>query len=122
MVIFIFFPFFTQNNDYDCGLVCLQMLYKYYFKANLDIDEVKNNNFLFANKGIKLCTLKKIAKNYHLNLNAYEIDKNKLNDLVITKPIIVQIINERMLYHFIIVYKRKKQDFLVADPAAENLK
>ncbi|WP_342252816.1 cysteine peptidase family C39 domain-containing protein [Spiroplasma endosymbiont of Zeiraphera isertana] len=66
--------------------------------------------------GINLLELKQLASNYNLLLKAYNINFDKLKSLIIVKPLIIQIYNANVGFHFIVIYKKKKNKWLVANP------
>ncbi|WP_425377395.1 cysteine peptidase family C39 domain-containing protein [Spiroplasma endosymbiont of Aleiodes alternator] len=55
--------------------------------------------------GINLLELKQLASNYNLLLKAYNINFDKLKSLIIVKPLIIQIYNANVGFHFIVIYK-----------------
>lgn len=101
------YPFVQQETENDCGLACLAMIYRFYFKRNLLISEIKKEVFL-TRLGISILELKQLAIKYNLLLESYNIDFSQLKSLVITKPLIIQIYNSNAGFHFVILYKKKK--------------
>lgn len=109
------YPFVQQETENDCGLACLAMIYRFYFKKKLLINDIKKDIFL-TKLGINLLELKQLASNYNLLLKAYNINFDKLKSLIIVKPLIIQIYNANVGFHFIVIYKKKKNKWLVANP------
>lgn len=66
--------------------------------------------------GINILQLKQLASKYNLLLEAYNVNFNELKSLIIRKPLIIQLYNANVGFHFIIIYKKKKNKFLVANP------
>ncbi|WP_400255274.1 cysteine peptidase family C39 domain-containing protein [Spiroplasma endosymbiont of Cleonymus obscurus] len=109
------YPFVQQETENDCGLACLAMIYRFYFKKKLLINDIKKDIFL-TKLGINLLELKQLASNYNLLLKAYNINFDKLKSLIIVKSLIIQIYNANVGFHFIVIYKKKKNKWLVANP------
>lgn len=110
------YPFVQQETENDCGLACLAMLYRFYFKKKLLINEIKREVVL-TRLGITVLELKQLAIKHNLLLESYNINFKQLQSLVITKPLIIQIFNANVGFHFVIIYKKKKNKWLVANPA-----
>ncbi|WJG69689.1 cysteine peptidase family C39 domain-containing protein [Spiroplasma ixodetis] len=51
------YPFVQQETENDCGLACLAMIYRFYFKKKLLINDIKKDIFL-TKLGINLLELK----------------------------------------------------------------
>lgn len=101
------YPFVQQETENDCGLACLAMIYRFYFKKKLLINDIKKDIFL-TKLGINLLELKQLASNYNLLLKTYNINFDKLKSLIIVKPLIIQIYNANVGFHFVVIYKKKK--------------
>ncbi|WP_338986968.1 cysteine peptidase family C39 domain-containing protein [Spiroplasma endosymbiont of Dasysyrphus albostriatus] len=56
--------FVQQETENDCGLACLAMIYRFYFKKKLLINDIKKDIFL-TKLGINLLELKQLASNYN---------------------------------------------------------
>ncbi|WP_342261607.1 cysteine peptidase family C39 domain-containing protein [Spiroplasma endosymbiont of Notiophilus biguttatus] len=107
--------FVQQETENDCGLACLAMIYRFYFKKKLLINDIKKDIFL-TKLGINLLELKQLTSNYNLLLEAYNNNFDKLKSLIIAKPLIIKIYNANVGFHFIVIYKKKNNKWLVANP------
>lgn len=109
------YPFVQQEAENDCGLACLAMIYNFYFKKKLLINELKQEVTL-TRLGINILELKHLASKYNLLLEGYNINFSELKSLIITKPLIIQVYNANIGFHFVIIYKKKSNKWLVANP------
>ncbi len=110
------YPFIQQETNNDCGLACLAMLYRYFFKRKILINDLKQNVNL-TSLGISIFDLKALALKYNLKLEAYKINFSDLQELIITTPIIMQVYSINVGFHFVVVYKKHKNQLLIANPA-----
>lgn len=109
------YPFIQQEDDNDCGLACVAMLYRFYFRKKILINQIKQDVILTP-QGINIGQLKTIAQKYNLLLESYYLNFNELKTLIISTPLIIQIYNPNIGFHFIIIYKKKNEKWLIADP------
>lgn len=110
------YPFIQQETNNDCGLACLAMLYRYFFKRKILINDLKQNVNL-TSLGISIFDLKILAQKYNLKLESYKITFSDLQQLIISTPVIMQIYSVNVGFHFIVVYKKHKNQLLIANPA-----
>ncbi|UUD36835.1 ABC-type multidrug/protein/lipid transport system ATPase component [Mycoplasmopsis californica] len=103
-----------QNDLQDCGLVVLQALYKKLFHHWLNLNELKIQ-VEYGKNGINLYSLTNLAKKYGISLKSMEGDFESFAELEIRKPIIT-IIRAKSDFHYVIVYKKDKNYFYIADP------
>ena len=107
------YPFVKQKESKDCGIACLQMIFKYY------------NGYV---NHLKLEELTKTTKNgttaYHLieALKYYGFEakgiKCEIEDLKNHKfPVIAHITLNKTYNHYIVIYKVTKEFLIIADPS-----
>lgn len=104
------FPFFRQPDSMDCGPTCLQMVAKYYGKsASLQsLREVSQ----IGKEGVSMLGISEAAERIGFRARAVKLGYEALvNDAKL--PCILHW-NQ---YHFIVLYKAKKDLLFVADPA-----
>jgi len=104
------FPFFEQLDSNDCGLACIRMISKHYGKHFSSHHLSINSNL--SNQGISLSNLSKVAENIGFRTLYLVTDFEKL-----AKKVPLPAIAHWNQNHFIVVYKVKKNQVYVADPA-----
>jgi ATP-binding cassette, subfamily C, bacteriocin exporter len=107
------YPVVRQHQSADCGPACLLSLVRY-FGGRAYLDKIRllcHTDY----KGCRIYDLKTAAEKLGFKTSAFRYDKDKYprNDL----PVILHCRLSNNMEHFIIVYKVKKERFLVADPA-----
>lgn len=107
------YPTVEQTGFYDCGATSLFMIHKY-FKGTKTRDQIKRQ--INAKKeGTSFLELANAAKT--LGLEA--IGFHTTTDELLKKspvPFIAHVCIEKIYYHYVVVYKIKKNKLLIADP------
>lgn len=102
-----------QNDIKDCGVCCLESIFKYYDgyipMETLRIDTNTNTN------GTTAYNIIKAAKKYGLNGIGKKIDSLKDNQVIL--PAIAHLELSNQLQHFVVIYKITKKHIYVMDPA-----
>jgi ATP-binding cassette subfamily B protein len=106
------FPYYPQQNSLTCGLTCIKIIAKYYKKI-IDVSTYYKN---LSPKGLSIYDLCKIAENIGFRAHAYNVSLDDLKS--IKKPVIIHW-NEN---HYVVLYRIKKNDFYISDPAKGLLK
>ncbi|UUM19229.1 Mbov_0121 family peptidase domain-containing ABC transporter [Mycoplasma sp. 1018B] len=104
-----------QFDRKDCGLYIIKYFVKHFYKREVDLDLLKLEAS-YGNDGINIYSLKTLAKNYSLNIDAYNCELDSLNDLSKKEFPIVLLINKNGMNHFVILIKIKKNNFFIYDP------
>lgn len=102
-----------QNDIKDCGVCCLESIFKYYDGyipiETLRIDTNTNTN------GTTAYNIIKTAKKYGLNGIGKKLDSLKENQIIL--PAIAHLELPNQLQHFVVIYKITKKHIYVMDPA-----
>ena len=107
-----------QQSDWDCSLACLFMLAQYFHKLNINYFQfIKNNNYF---QDLNLTQMQRVGSKLGLFLSAYFVGWSDFCTQPIKNPLICQIKNEGR-FHFVVVYRKTKKHFLVADPQKEQV-
>ncbi|QJR44432.1 Mbov_0121 family peptidase domain-containing ABC transporter [Mycoplasma miroungirhinis] len=104
-----------QEDIKDCGIVCIQAFYKYYFKKWLNINDLKLQAN-YSQNGLNLIEMQQLAYKNNLNMKILEGDFLSFIKLEITKPLIV-LINNNNLLHYIIVVNKVNKKYEILDPS-----
>lgn len=102
------FPLYRQVDRADCGLVCLQMVSKFYGK-HISLASLRQKTF-YTRDGISLADLVGVAKNIGLKTFAASLSYEQLT--IAPLPCIAHWNND----HFIVIYKIDNGKIFVADP------
>jgi len=95
-----------QNND--CGVACLKMIFDYYgIKESLK--EISKN--ILMNKGADMFSIKKLAEKKGLKVNGWKMSLKDLKKA--HKPLIAFILNN----HYVVVFNTEKYFVILVDPA-----
>ncbi len=109
--VFSSFPFYPQKKTYQSGLVCLQMMYRYYYGKKISYKNVKK--FASSQKDpeiMSLDDLASVAENLGFKIKAVKSGIHELRtDLQL--PVMAIFPN-----HIAIVYAHKNDNFYIADP------
>lgn len=102
-----------QTSIEDCGPTCLYMLLKYYggYEKLETIKKLCKTN----KEGTTLFNLKEAASRLGFDANAYHVEISLLKDSF-PSPFIAHVLVEEKYYHYIVVYKMKKNVVFIADP------
>lgn len=101
------FPTFIQDNIYECGLICIKIISKYYKK---EFNQFDYRGFIDKNKkGISIYDLIYIAENENYIAHSFYCDIDAVKK--ISFPVIVLID-----HHYLVLYKYKNSKFYISDP------
>ena len=109
------FPFYKQLDAMDCGPACLRMISKYYGKS-YSLQSLRDRSFI-TRQGVSLLGISDAADSIGLSSMGVRISYEQLKKEA-PLPCIVHW-NQN---HFVIVYKIKKDQIYVADPAIGKIK
>lgn len=104
------FHAYKQLDQMDCGPTCLRMVAKFYGRA-YPLHELRNKSFI-TREGVSLLGISDAAEAIGFRTIGVKIPFNKLIDEAVL-PCIVHWYQR----HFVVVYKIKKDQIFVADPA-----
>lgn len=105
--------FLKQRDHSDCGVACLSSLVTYYGgEANLEkLREISGT----SKEGTTLLGLFQAAQQLGFNATAFEADLPNLQKL--TAPVILHVIIDKTLQHYVICYEYTNGNFIISDPA-----
>jgi ATP-binding cassette, subfamily B, bacterial len=104
------FPFVKQPDAMDCGPACLKMVAGFY-KINISLESLRKKCYI-TREGVSFLGLSEAADSMGFRTLGVKIPFEMLNDNV-PLPCIVHWKQK----HFVVVYKIKHDEILVADPA-----
>lgn len=116
----MFYPLILQEQKNDCAAACLAMLIKYYYRKTVILTTLKQtSSYNWESWSIKILTV--IAAEYGVVLKAYHCPFEEFQKIAIKKPCLLYVNNDNGATHFIVIYKKRQQKFLVADPNKTHL-
>jgi ATP-binding cassette, subfamily C, bacteriocin exporter len=110
-----------QYGINDCGIACVSSILKYY-NLNYNIDYLKD--FTVEKQAYSLKDLISLFKVFDLfNCKAVQVESNNVNFFFSnTKvPTIALVNNEENQSHYIVVYEKTKDYYIVSDPAKNKI-
>jgi ABC-type bacteriocin/lantibiotic exporter with double-glycine peptidase domain len=112
--------FLKQEEENDCGYAVSAIMINSLQRANISIDELKFK-FPCDSEQLSLEEISNILNKYFIDIDVYEA---QLKEIIFTynRPMIMYMKNDASLYHFIICYEKKKDNYLISDPASNDLK
>ncbi len=105
--------FVKQYSQFYCGLACLASIIKYYGGETTQerLREISGTNL----NGTSLLGLYQAAQKLDFEAGGYEADIENLKEL--DEPVILHIIKDQTLEHFVVCYGFEKGKFTIGDPA-----
>lgn len=107
------YPIVLQESTYDCAACSLLMIYRYY-GGEETLENIKRR-MPIKREGTSFLELKEAAKTLKLDAKCYEAS---LQDLKHIKGPFIAHVSKGEYYHYLVIYKIRKNQLLVADPAA----
>jgi len=104
------FPFYQQHDAMDCGPACLRMIARYYGKS-YSLETLREKSYL-SREGVSMLGISEAAEMSGFHSIGARVTFRQLNEDV-QLPCIVHWHQN----HFVVVYKIKKDNVFVADPA-----
>jgi len=108
------FPHFVQLDSMDCGPTCLRMIAKYYGR-NYTLQYLRDRSFI-TREGVSMLGISDAAETIGFRTVGVTIALDRLKDEV-PLPCILHW-NQN---HFVVLYKVKKSQFYIADPASKKV-
>lgn len=105
--------FTRQYSQFYCGLACLTSIVKYYGGEALQ-EKLRNSSGTTLN-GTSLLGLYQSAQKLGFEVKGYEADLENLKAIDI--PVILHILKENSLEHFVVCYGYRNNKFIIGDPA-----
>nr|WP_041618889.1 cysteine peptidase family C39 domain-containing protein [Spiroplasma taiwanense] len=115
------YKFTKQLNNYDCGIAVCTMIINFYQNKNFNIEEIKFSNSL-SDDMLSIYNIEEILQKYKIEFTSYSSSFEELTNIDFSNPLIVNTKTEDNSEHFIIIYKKRKNNFLIADPNNNDLK
>jgi len=105
--------FTRQHGEFACGLACLSMIVKYYggYVRQEDLRNISGTSLA----GTSLLGLYQAAEKLHFTSEAYEADADSLK--TIQSPVILHIIKNQRLEHYVVYFGFENNKFIIGDPA-----
>lgn len=110
--------FILQQDQSDCGVACLLSLINYYEGTNSleKLREISGTN----TQGTTLLGLYEAASKVGFNANGCEATIEALIEH--GKPVILHVVTEKQLQHYVVCYGYENNQFIIGDPAKGILK
>ncbi|MCY1722666.1 peptidase domain-containing ABC transporter [Prolixibacteraceae bacterium Z1-6] len=105
--------FTKQYSQFYCGLACLASIVKYH-KGETTQEKLREMSGTTLN-GTSLLGLYQAAQTLGFNAGGYEADISNLKD--VDEPVILHVVKDQNLEHFIICYGFENEKFTIGDPA-----
>ena len=105
--------FVLQHDQSDCGVACLSSLMKYY-KGNGSLEKLRKLSGT-TKRGTSLLGLYQAANQLGFNAQGCEANLQVLKDH--KKPVILHVIIDKKLQHYVICYGYQNNHFIIGDPA-----
>lgn len=108
-----------QQDQSDCGIVCLQTILKYY-NCNYSLEKLREYSGT-TQQGTTMLGLLQCGNKVGLEIKGYESSVEALRE--IKNPAILHTIFEEKLQHFIVCfgYDTKKEKFIISNPASASI-
>lgn len=117
------YPFIPQHDEKDCGASCLSMICEFY-GAKLTMSHLREL-IKVDSQGANIYGIVKGSQMLNFESDALSGSYDELNDGLqkgeIIFPFIARIVNEQMYEHFIVIYGRNKNKFIVGDPSKSRI-
>ncbi|MCX6239216.1 MAG: peptidase domain-containing ABC transporter [Bacteroidia bacterium] len=104
--------FIRQHSENYCGLACLTSIVRYYGGNTMQEKLAGSSGTTF--QGTTLLGLYQTAQKMGFDAEGYEADLNSLKE--IHSPVILHVIKEDKLEHFVVCYGYHNEKFLIGDP------
>lgn len=110
----IYNSFVKQHSQYYCGLACLASITKYYGGETTQekLREISGTTL----NGTSLLGLYQAAQKTGFEAGGYEADSKNLKEH--SEPVILHIIKDEKLEHFVVCYGYQNDKFIIGDPAS----
>ncbi|QBQ07905.1 bacteriocin ABC transporter [Spiroplasma gladiatoris] len=115
------YKFVKQKNYSDCGIAISTMIINYLQKKNLTIEQIKFDNNIPEGE-LSFYNIESLLTTYKIQFKSYFCNIKDFLEIKIVEPLIIKIKNKDLEDHFIVVYKKNKKSFLIADPIENDLK
>ncbi len=107
-------PIILQNENAECGLTSLAMVFHHY---NLKIDLISLREiFPVSQRGMTAADLKRVAAYFNFDTKVLRVELEQLNTLVL--PCILH----WDFNHFVVLVKQKNEQLIIHDPARGRIK
>ncbi|AGM26222.1 bacteriocin ABC transporter [Spiroplasma syrphidicola EA-1] len=114
------YPFLKQESRNDCGFACLGMLIEYYHQQKISLLDLKMQYYQ-PETALSIYDLGQLANKYQLTFTPYQITNQEFLEQKIDQPLIAYVKNENGDFHYIIIYEKKGQKYLMADPSSDKV-
>lgn len=105
--------FVKQYSQFYCGLACLASVVKYYGGETTQ-EKLRENSGTTLN-GTSLLGLYQAAQKLGFGVGAFEAAIQNLKEL--KEPVILHIVKDHTLEHFVVCYGLNNEKFIIGDPA-----
>ncbi|HET54228.1 MAG TPA: peptidase domain-containing ABC transporter, partial [Ignavibacteria bacterium] len=106
--------FTKQHSQFYCGLACLTSVVKYHGGETTQ-EKLREESGTTLN-GTSLLGLYQAAQKMGFEVAGYEANIENLKEL--TEPVILHIVKDKTLEHFVVCYGFEKSKFIIGDPAS----
>lgn len=114
------FDYISQQDEKDCGVVCLAMVLKYY-DTEIPLHKLRELSGTDL-EGTSAFGLKKTLEKLNFDCLAIQADNELWEEKELPLPLIAHIIIDNKYPHYAVVYGIKENELLIADPGRGKLK
>lgn len=106
--------FTKQYSQFYCGLACLASVVKFY-GGEITQEKLREESGTTFN-GTSMLGLYQAAQNHGFDAAGFEAEIKNLKEL--KKPVILHVVKDEKLEHFVVCYGYEKGRFIIGDPAS----
>ncbi len=106
--------FTRQLDQSDCGVACLASVIKY-FDGSVSLEQLREESGT-TRQGTTLLGLKQASETFHLQTEALQAE-GVHNLTEVEFPVILHVVIDDKLQHYIVCYGQKEEQYIMGDPA-----
>gem|GEM_PF-4989308 len=115
------YKFVKQKTRTDCGIAVSTIIINFLQRTNITLEEIKYSNTIYDNE-LSFYNIETLLKNYKIEFKTYYAKFEEFINLEIIDPFVMNVNTKDGYDHFIVVYKKKKTKYLIADPSKNDIK
>lgn len=115
------YKFVKQKTRTDCGIAVSTIIINFLQRTNISLEEIKYSNTIYDNE-LSFYNIEMLLKNYKIEFKTYYAKFDEFINLEIIDPFVMNVNTKDGYEHFIVVYKKKKTKYLIADPSRNDIK
>lgn len=110
------YKFVAQQDEKDCGVACLSMIFKFY-GMEIPIHKLREISGTDMD-GTSAFGLKKCAEHFNYDVMAIQADSSIWTDNKMRYPTIAHIVVNNTCLHYVVIFGLEKNKLIVGDPAS----